>query len=340
MPFIGTLKGSFFSGERPSPIPSLSCSIGAGQAPVYDNIITQRDITVTGAASGGTVWGSNPYTEDSNMNIAAVHAGLVAVGETATITQYNPGDYSITPGYISSTRNGITTNSWTTRWCGLYLRRNPANTLSGVANSTDLKGYFGPAPNKAFRFTSTGVDTVDVISIPFVNRGTSGLNNIVTRDYDGGISYPLGTLFNGSVDDGWYTFNLPWSVNFLGTLYNSIFVGTNSYTTFGSGSSFFSGLSYSQPPFPKILICAADNSMQRIWYGFLGAAPNRKFFVRFEGINALYYTDPTGVIPYNGPNYPNGNYQSGVGPMVWDMYFLEDAPSVIELHVIANSKWV
>ena len=342
MPFVGSARGSFFAGERinPVPLPPLSCSIGAGQLPVYENIVTQRDISVTGASSGGTIWGSNPYTEDSNMNIAAVHAGLVSVGETATITQYAPADYSSTPGYFSSTRNGIKSTSWTTRWCGLYIRRNPANTLSGVANAIDLKGYFAPAPSKAYKFTTTGVDTIDVVSRSFAPNGTTGLNNIVTKDYNSfSPSYPQNVTFAGNVDDGFYIVPVGWNVNYLGSLYNTIYVGTNGYVTFGDGSNSFSGLNYATPPLPKILICAADNSMQRIWYGYTGAAPNRKLVVRYEGINALHYNDPNNVLPMDSPNYPNESYQAGIGPMVWEMTFFEDAPQVIELQILANSKW-
>jgi len=340
MPFIGMFKGSFFAGERPGIPVGLSCSIGAGQSPVYTNIVTERDITVTGATSGGNIWGSNPYTEDSNMNMAAVHAGLVSVGETATITQYDPGDYFTTPGYISSTRNGITSSGWYTRWCGLYLRRNPSNTLSGVANASNLKGYFGPAPNKAFRFTTTGVDTVNVESIAYSPYGTSGLNSIITKDYNASAFYALGTTFAGGVDDGFYTVPIYWNINFLGTIYNNIFVGTNSYVTFGGGSTQFSGLNYGTPNLPKILICSADNSVQKLWYGYTGSAPNRALIVRFEGINDLHYYDPNNILPMDSPHYPGGSYGANKGPMVWEMKFFENNPTVIELQVIENSKWV
>jgi hypothetical protein len=125
MPSIGVTSGSFCSGLRTvGQSPILSCSIGGGSSPIAPPIVTQRNIVVTGIAfGGGLVWGSNPYTEDSDMNVAAVHAGLVSVGEVATITQYAPGEYSSTPGYVGSTRNGVTTLSFSSEWCGLYLRR-------------------------------------------------------------------------------------------------------------------------------------------------------------------------------------------------------------------------
>lgn len=81
----------------------------------------KTDLSVTGSLSGGVVWGSNPYTDDSDWNKAAVHAGLVAVGETATIEFYN-GSW-MNGGFTGTTQNGITTLNWTTGWCGVYIRK-------------------------------------------------------------------------------------------------------------------------------------------------------------------------------------------------------------------------
>jgi len=67
-------------------------------------------------ASSGSVWGSDVYTDDSVIAVAAVHAGLVEVGQSATVT------IRILPGrdsYPGVTRNGITTSSWGS-WDGSY----------------------------------------------------------------------------------------------------------------------------------------------------------------------------------------------------------------------------
>jgi hypothetical protein len=88
--------------------------------------LESRLITVTGALSGATVWGNNPYTYNSDMNVAAVHAGVCAVGETRQIRQYLPQDYSTTPfgpsvGYYGSTRFGVTTATHPNPICGVFL---------------------------------------------------------------------------------------------------------------------------------------------------------------------------------------------------------------------------
>ncbi len=62
-------------------------------------------VSVTGAIDG-TVWGSGPYTDDSDLSTVAVHAGILKVGETATIlVRLLPGAAS----YQASTQNGVTT---------------------------------------------------------------------------------------------------------------------------------------------------------------------------------------------------------------------------------------
>jgi len=63
---------------------------------------------ITGT-SGGRVWGSGPYTDDSNIARAAVHAGKLKNGETGWITiRIMPGQSS----YSGSTANGVETNEY------------------------------------------------------------------------------------------------------------------------------------------------------------------------------------------------------------------------------------
>lgn len=76
-----------------------------------------ENINVTGKLNG-SVWGSGPYTDDSDMGVAAVHAGLVSVGETATLVPTNVAYHLSYPG---STLNGVTTTDWLSGWCGFDL---------------------------------------------------------------------------------------------------------------------------------------------------------------------------------------------------------------------------
>jgi hypothetical protein len=63
---------------------------------------------VTGEGAG-QLWGTDIYTGDSMIGVAAVHAGLVQVGESAIlkVTVVKP-----LPQYQGSTRNGVTSHDF------------------------------------------------------------------------------------------------------------------------------------------------------------------------------------------------------------------------------------
>ena len=64
-------------------------------------------LTTTGASGGG--WGTDIYTNDSNIPAMAVHAGVLTIGQTKEIyIKIVEGKNS----YPASTRNGITTSEW------------------------------------------------------------------------------------------------------------------------------------------------------------------------------------------------------------------------------------
>lgn len=71
----------------------------------FDKVV---GVQVTGQV-GGSVWGSGPYTTDSDLGTAALHSGALKAGETAVIKVRVKADAG---GYVGSTQNGITTNNW------------------------------------------------------------------------------------------------------------------------------------------------------------------------------------------------------------------------------------
>ncbi len=70
---------------------------------------------VTGSTSG-PVWGTDVYTEDSMLAVAAVHAGVLKPGEQGVVrVRILPGRQS----YQASTRHGVTSHTWG-RWDASY----------------------------------------------------------------------------------------------------------------------------------------------------------------------------------------------------------------------------
>jgi hypothetical protein len=65
----------------------------------------------------GPLWGTDIYTSDSNLGMACVHAGILKVGESGIVkvTMVTP-----IPVFSGSTRNGVTSSTWTPGWSGAY----------------------------------------------------------------------------------------------------------------------------------------------------------------------------------------------------------------------------
>ena len=110
--------------------------------------------------------------------------------------------------------------------------------------------------------TSLNASSTYVNGAVSFGNGTPSLGNASASSW-----VPAGWqgLQNGSVDDSFV--NVPiTSTTFFGTARNTAYVGSNAYITFGNGSSNYSGLSTTNPPFDKFMFNSADRSYQRVAY--------------------------------------------------------------------------
>ncbi len=119
-------------------------------------------------------------------------------------------------------------------------------------------------------------------------------------------------------DDGAWELEIPWTISFLGNSYNRANIGTNFYVTFGDISTSYANIGPSNPNLPKICMCAGDRSVQRIYYGTEGTAPNRTFRIRIEGHTS----------------YINGVL--GSPTMECEYTFYENSPAQIDLQIGTN----
>jgi len=92
--------------QTPTPTPTPTC-------PNYS------DIRVTGSLTGGFVYGTTTYTNNSYLPMAAVHAGLLTPGQTGVIRRINAGYLN---SYTGSVRFGVTSYNLTTGKCGIRLQ--------------------------------------------------------------------------------------------------------------------------------------------------------------------------------------------------------------------------
>lgn len=90
--------------------PEIAAAADPGTLTAFESQIGKVfAFTVTGTAAGGSVWGTDTYTTDSRLAIAAVHAGVIKVGETGVVRLKM---LASPPSFAGSTKNGITTSNY------------------------------------------------------------------------------------------------------------------------------------------------------------------------------------------------------------------------------------
>jgi hypothetical protein len=105
------------SAEAPA-APADTMSVGWDTQVTQLGPMIEREVTpgerlaIVCPAKGGTgsaVWGTDIYTDDSSICVAAVHAGLISSRDGGmVVVKILPGR----PEYPASERHGVTTQSW------------------------------------------------------------------------------------------------------------------------------------------------------------------------------------------------------------------------------------
>jgi len=104
----------------------------------------------------------------------------------------------------------------------------------------------------------------------------------------------------------------PFSFFYFSTNYqSSLYIGSNSYITFGFGSSVFSGLSATTPG-RGLLIQAADNSWQRVWAGTITSSKARLYW---EGTSGTSGTVGSPNMVWEVTHYSNNNIMVVISSM-------------------------
>lgn len=185
-------------------IPAHAQTAAPGTMVDYRSKVGQSfDFTIK-AALGGTVWGTDIYTDDSSLATAVIHAGLLRDGQQGVIRVTVLAGQS---SYQASNRNGVSTSSYGS-WYGSYrvaLVNNGGGTGGGTTNPppTTATGSFD-----AIWSTSLGL---------YLGLVQSG-NQVRGYFYWDGNWYPLltgtvnGRVLTGRWDvqvaDGEFTFTL------------------------------------------------------------------------------------------------------------------------------------
>jgi len=112
---------------------------------------------------------------------------------------------------------------------------------------------------------------------------------------------------------------LPFNVTFLDNTYTNLYVGSNSYLTFGNGSDVFNT---SDDPtildgLPGIIMSCSDNSYQFVYSLLTGNPGSFEYRIRYEGSDSTQAAS-------NGPN------------LIWEIVFYENKPGIIDLIIVKD----
>ena len=188
-------------------------------------------LTTTGASGGG--WGTDIYTNDSNIPAMAVHAGVLVIGQTKEIY------IKVVQGqnnYPASTRNGITTSDWGGWDLSYQFVSNPISYKATITPGQVEWSYTNPNASWLSGNSRLLIDMRQVGSID----PTKITNAKIFDAYDGAMTY------NSHDANGWAIYTVPSPLTKItdGTsAYNSYIRNVNGWNT---DYAFQSSISFTQ----------------------------------------------------------------------------------------------
>ncbi len=172
-----------------------------------------------------------------------------------------------------------------------------AETIFVTNGSTQIGSFPASLPNNSFRIDTSTTNSTSVTSISANFVGPSS----ATLSPSTGWTQTVSSNF----DDANHKITFGFNTSFNGNSFDGVFVSSNTYLTFGTGSSSYSGLSASNPAIRGVHMCADDNSYQKVFYKLDSAGVMR---VRYEGHNSTSGTVGSPTIVYEAVFYSGESY--------------------------------
>ncbi|MFZ7107506.1 MAG: beta strand repeat-containing protein, partial [Bacteroidota bacterium] len=307
---------------------SLTSTVTGGGEPYSYSWSDGTSVVGTTAALSVSPTTTTSYTLTVTDNCATV---LSATPVTITVNPA-PG-VSVTPSsalYCPPTAVALTASSGTG---GTTFAWSPATGLNATTGAT-----VNASPTSSTTYTVTGTGTNGCTSTATVAI-TTGTAIAVDATADTTQSCaPMGTILRACVNPVLNTYNvtsatyglqstagfsngptgddafggpyaIPFSFNYFGNLYNDLYIGTNGYITFGSGSGdrFVQTFPSATAPNNIVAIGYCDLNVTTagmVTYGTVGVAPNRIFVIDFNGVPPF---SGTGTLSGQIQLFENGN---------------------------------
>ena len=326
---VGNTGPTSITGGSPSVCVNASTSAFIG-APAGGGW-SSSDIAIATVGTGGNVTGVSPGTVDITYSTGC------GTGLTTTVTvNGTTGSISNTSPVCTSTNFNLDGSSITPSSGTTYSWAGPVGAIiTSGTSSVAVVSSPGMAANGTYTLTTTNnscsntYTTIGVISqtpptpsissspaSPICSGLATTLNATVAAETPQGFAIPVytptfsvtntlnsGTSFTGgNSNDGYYAASVPFNFSFFGTTYNTVYIGTNGYVTFGSGSTVSVANSIPSASAPTNVVDLFQNDMTlasgggTITYGVGGVAPNRTFVISYNAVSG------------NGSGGPNNGY--------------------------------
>lgn len=288
---------------------------------------TSFNVQVT--ASGGTVWGTDTYTDDSPVAVAALHAGLLLSGETGIVT------VTILAGqasYLGTSRNGVSSNNYGS-FPGSYSiapYTGVMPTLNGIY--TSLRIDFSERMLAATLQNPANVELRHAGSDGVLGNGNDYIHTLTTS-YSGGGQTAYFAINDGPLQPGLHRLRVTTgaqdrSGNALADVYDTTFtvLANGNYITEDRDNDTRSDAGTISPTpgtaFDRSFFYAHDSAV--------GTNPHRLKLLdvtgdgRLDAVVAAYYTHEIRVFTGNadGSFAPTStNYPTGNNP--WDLELID-----------------
>ena len=311
----------------------------------YDNILYQENERVATSIESTDIVGTNPYAKpgvnrDSTYerpltwckqrNDKIINGQSVAKDRVIYEPLINPSSYLIQP--IATTDTKFYVDNVTT-----FFNASNENTSSSYQGKIRIISQNQRISAAATAIVSAGGSVTSVVigsgGVGYSTTPTVTISNPIYSS--GSLTYPQGTVqsityseygagsmtsfFTGDADDTFFTIPLPTTFNFLGNNYSQVYLGSNGYISFGSGSSVYIDLDYNTPSLPKIHLYPGDRRVTRVYTKTL----SNSIRIRVEGYDygsTLFTSSYTYELEINFDGYIDINYvnvynisQGGIG---------------------------
>ncbi len=281
-------------------------------------------------ATGGGTWSSsapgNATVDPSTGVITGVVAGTATITYTVTatgcyvtrgITVNASPTLSFTPSAayacggigVAVTASGASTYTWSpatglSATTGATVTANPGSTTTYTISGTSAAGCVGIG-TKTVNFGATymagyfsaAADTVcpggtDVLTGQPASSTTGYNASTITYSFVTQTSPTTYSLTSGTTDDGYATATIPFSFNYFGTNYTTVYMSTNGYISFSTPTTNYGGVTLPNATAPTNAIALFNRDLNvagaspagNITYSTEGTAPNRKFVIYYYNV--------------------------------------------------------